>query len=98
MGKEQEVLKVSKVFGRKIIWITWQPIGGNTVYNVYVIIPNSRYLKLEVFGTDVTYREDDEIGVDTAHRRIEDKGDVEKIRYCVNAIKRIIEKCERVLI
>ena len=95
---EKEELMVSQISGKKVIWVTWKPIDGKIVYNVYVIIPNSRYLKLGVLGTDVTYREDDEIGVDTAHRWLEDKPEENKIQYCVNAIRRIIEKCERVLL
>ena len=95
MGKEE--LKVSKISGRKVVWVTWKPIDGKTVYNVYVVIPNSRYLKVEVLGTDVTYRGGDEIGVDSAHRWLDDMVEEDRIQYCVNAIKRIIENCGKVL-
>ena len=90
--------KLIKVLGRKVTLLSWTPVGSNIVYNAYVTIPNSRYLKLDVLGTDATYRNGDEIGVDSVHRRLDDKSEEEKTRYCVNAIKRIIEKCERVLI
>ena len=86
------------ILGKKVVIVSWTPRDGDIIFNAYVIIPNSRHLRLEILGNDATYRDGDEVGVDSAHRWLEGRSSYRKIRYCLNAVKRVIENCRVVLI
>jgi len=69
----------------------------NILYNAYVEIPNSKYLKQSYVGYDATWREDDVLGVDTMENWLENKPEHVKLRYALDKITRIIQRCVDVL-
>lgn len=75
----------------------WEAPDGKVIYNAYVEIPNSQYLRTSYIGYDASYRDGDVIGVDTNHKCYDGYSGAELAIIALEMIQRIIERCELVL-
>ena len=86
------------VLGFEVSTCSTKMYDGSINVNAYVTIPNSRYLKSEYLGSDATFRDGDEIGVDTGRPYQRDWTEAKKIINAVKQIEGIIVQCNLALI
>ena len=74
----------------------WPTSEGIIQFNAYAVILNSRYLTDVALG-DPTFRDGDEVGVDTCQKFNDAKPAGEKLMFALNGIEKIIVNAAAVL-
>ena len=95
MGEKTKLADMN-IHGHSVSIHRWEGSNGNPIYNAYVTIQNSRYIKLP--EGICTYRNEDEVGVDTGKTYQKDYSETKKLLIAIEEITKLIEICQDTLI
>jgi hypothetical protein len=98
-ASQNTVFMRTNILGHDVEVHRWVRPGEpvDVVYNAYVEIKNSRYLKKSYIGYDITLQEDDILGVDSAKNWASEYEEHDKLRIVLDQIQGVIEKVLEVL-
>ena len=84
------------ILGCEVSIYRWPCGDGKIMFNAYAVIPDSQFLDSLALGNP-TFRDGDEVGVDTAHKFNDTQPEGEKLMCALNEIEKIIMKAGAIL-